>query len=118
MPIHHRIPGIIGQAISRFAKPGKALVDSDRMVLNYAWRGFKHKSSIVSGIRSGLLAGGVAGSYIRNSDNPEMDAQVPFGPKTPASSQNKTRYRRRGYGRRYPKRGCKPNRYRRRSRFS
>ncbi len=113
MPIHHRIPGIIGQAISRYGPAGNKLLQSDKLVLNKAWTGFKHKSSIVSGIRSGLFAGGVAGQFIRDSDNPEMDAQVPFFPQT--SSPYKARGGRGGYRRRYTKCRCRSNKYSRRS---
>ncbi len=114
MPIHARLPQIIGQAISRGAPGTKALVNSEKLALNYAWKGFKHKSSIVGGIRTGLLGGGIIGSIIRDSDNPEMDAQIPFN-GSQAGSQNKARGRRRGYGRRYPKRGCRPYKHSRRS---
>ncbi len=115
MPIHHRIPSIIGQAISKGVGPAKGILASEKLVLNYAWKGYKHKSSIVAGIRTGLFGGAVGGSFIRDSDNPEMDAQIPFGNGFKASSQNKTRNRRGGNRRRYAKRGCRPHKYRRRS---
>ncbi len=105
MPIHHRIPGIIAQAISK----GRPIFVADKMVLNKAYTGFKHKSSIVSGIRHGLVAGSVAGGFIRDSDNPEMDAQVPFFNGSSPSSSNKTRYRRRGKCNRYDKFGNRLN---------
>ncbi len=113
MPIHHRLPTIIGQAITKY---GARTLYADKLVLGKAWTGFKHKSSIVTGIRHGLLAGGVTGSFIRDSDNPEMDAQVPFyGPS--ASSQDKARNRRGGKRRRFTRNYCPPHSDRRRSRF-
>ncbi len=93
MPLHGRLPQIISQGISRY---GKGIFLADRVVLNKAYTGFKHKSQIVSGIRHGLLAGSVVGSLIRDTDNPEMDAQIPFkqGNGSKTYSTNKTRYRR------------------------
>ncbi len=116
MPIHHRIPGIIGQGISRFAPTGKKLFESDKLVLNKAWTGFKHKSSIVGGIRTGLFAGGTVGQFIRDSDNPEMDAQIPFSNGSSPYSQNKTYRGRRRKCYRYDKFGNRSNIKCRRSR--
>ncbi len=117
MPIHHRIPGIIGQGISKYAPAARNVLSSDKLVLNRAWTGFKHKSSIVSGIRTGLFAGGAIGSFIRESDNPEMDAQVPFFNGSKAYKSSKTRGGRGGYRRRYTKCRCRSNKYRRRSSY-
>ncbi len=96
MVIHHRIPTIIGQGISKFGPAANKLLQSDKMLLNKAYTGFKHKSSIVSGIRHGGLVGSTIGTLIRDMENPFMDAQIPFSPKTPSNSKNQTR---RGRGR-------------------
>ncbi len=91
MPIHHRIPGIIGQAISKYRGPAIAFTQSDKLVLNKAWTGFKHKSSIVGGIRTGLLGGSIVGSFINNApDTPGNGPSIPFyGSET--GSQDKAR---------------------------
>ncbi len=101
----------IAQEIIKYATRGapvaKRLVDSDKLVLNKAWTGFKHKSSIVSGIRSGLFTGGIVGQFIRDSDNPEMDAQVPYSPQTNKPYKARNRRRRQCY--RYDKFGNRSN---------
>ncbi len=114
MPIHHRIPGIIGQAISRY---GNRLLYSDKLVLGKAWTGFKHKSSIVTGIRHGLAAGGVVGGFINFNDDDELDGKIPQQYGSQAYKPDKTRGGRRGrnYGRNL--KYCRPNRYRRRSSY-
>ncbi len=75
------------------------LVNSEKLALNYAWKGFKHKSSIVGGIRTGLLGGAVAGTQLNTADVPEV--YTPPIRITPPYQQNKTRNRRRGVCRRY-----------------
>ncbi len=117
MPIHHRIPGIIGQAISKGRGPAISLVNSDKLLLNQAYKGFKHKSSIVGGIRTGLFAGGVIGSFIRESDNPEMDAQIPFFNGSKTSSPYQARRGRGRYSRRYSKCRCRSNKFSRRPKY-
>ncbi len=117
MPIHHRLPPIIYREISkRFAPGAKTLLNSEKLILNYAWKGYKHKSSIVSGIRSGLLGGAIAGSFIKQNDDDDLDGS-PLQPFTPSGAQDKTRS---GFRRRYSsrRRQCyRPNSYRRRSGF-
>ncbi len=94
MPIHHRIPGIIGQAISKYGPAGSKILQSDKLVLNQAWRGFKHKSSIVSGIRTGLTTGGIVGSFINTGDEPPNV----YGPNVYAPNQQDQTRNRRGRG--------------------
>ncbi len=104
----------IGQEIFRRGAPYiSKFLSSDKLVLNKAWTGFKHKSSIVAGIRTGLFSGSVVGSLLNNDDM--LDTGGSFQPFNPSSSQNKARGgRRRRYGRRYNNR-CRPNKYSRRS---
>ncbi len=103
MPIHHRIPIIISQGISRLAPVGSKVLQSDKLLLNQAWKGYKHKSSIVGGIRTGLFAGSVIGPFINKSaDNPEVyGPQDVYEPKT--SSPYQARSGRGGFSNKYNK---------------
>ncbi len=89
MPIHHRIIPEIIKYGSRGSPIAKGVLTSDRMALNYAWKGFRHKSSIVGGIRTGLLAGSVAGTFISDDGLDDTDG-LSF---TPTSKFYKTRRR-------------------------
>ncbi len=112
MPIHHRIPSIIGQAIAKGYPTGSKLVNSEKLILNKAWVGFKHKSSIVGGIRTGLFGGAIAGSLINQSaDVPNVALPPPYEHVSPSRTSYKTRS---GYGRKR-RRNCKcGNRFNRR----
>ncbi len=86
MPIHHRVPIIL-------AEGAKRLLTAEAGILNKAWYGFKHKSEIVSGIRTGLAIGAGIGSFIEDDEgltgngSPELQ-------QTSSSTFNKTRGRR------------------------
>ncbi len=106
----------IGQEIiKRLGPTAYKFMQSDKLVLNKAWTGFKHKSSIVSGIRSGLLAGSVVGSVINQNNDDENDGQIQPGIKTGPPYKARGRFRRRN-SRRYDK-YCRPNKHRRRSSY-
>ncbi len=106
MPIHHQIPRIgqeIFKYVSRAAPTGSRIMQSDKLLLNQAWKGFKHKSSIVSGIRTGLFGGSIVGSFIADGGDTPGNGSFPVnGTKT--YPQNKTRGRstRRSYCRNHP----------------
>ncbi len=73
MTIHWLGPTV--QGISRLgARYAPRILNSEKFALNYAWRGFKHKSSIVGGIRTGLLGGALVGSIISQEDGQKGDA--------------------------------------------
>ncbi len=108
----------IAQEIFRYAsspagrRVATGIVNSEKLALNYAWKGFKHKSSIVGGIRTGLGGGALAGGLINKSADVPNVALPPFyGPS--ASKQDQTRNRRKRVRRRYSNR-CRPTRRRRR----
>ncbi len=88
---------------------------AERHMLNKVYAPFgKRGVAAARGAAHGLTIGGIAGSFITDSDNPEMDAQIPFsGGQSKTGPSNKTRYRRRRNGRRYSKCRCRSNRYRR-----
>ncbi len=119
MPIHHRVGYEVARRVAPYAR---GLLQSDKLALNYAWRGFKHKSSIVSGIRTGLVGGSIGGAFIRDDEGLGEDGQIPFN----APNQFKKTYSRssrRSYGRSNYKRGtrrykrCSCARKRKRSRY-
>ncbi len=94
-------------------RQGTKILTAEGNVLNFAWRGYKHKSSIVSGIRSGLLTGAVLGSFITDDSSDPFNGKIPqFNP--PGKGGQK--YSRRNFSRRRSNRTnyCKPRRYRKR----
>ncbi len=117
MPRHLIVATRIGQEIYRAGQRyGSKFLQSDKLVLNKAWTGFKHKSSIVAGIRTGLTLGGGLGTFLVNNDD-ELDVATPYKYESQTGSPYKTRSGRRGWN--YSRR-CKCdrlNRYKRRSSF-
>ncbi len=96
MPIHHRIP-IIATEIA------KRTLAAEGAILGHAWKGFKHKSSIVAGIRSGLGGGAVIGSLITEDSTDPFSGTPGFKSQTNKFSQKYSgQYRNRG-SRRYSK---------------
>ncbi len=79
MPIHHRIGPEIFRQLGKLQKPAQTLVQSEKLILNKAWKGYKHKSSIVAGIRTGLFTGSVVGPLIRQNDDDELMARFRSG---------------------------------------
>ncbi len=77
---------------------------SDKLVLDKVYTGFKHKSSIVSGIRHGLVAGSVAGGFISNPDDDDLNGTSLFEHVIKTGTPYQTRSRRRG---RNNRRRCK-----------
>ncbi len=69
-------------------KYGKGLIDSDRMALNYAWKGYKHKSAIVRGLRGSLVTGSVIGNLVQDPDG----GTISFKPETYKPYQTRGRY--------------------------
>ncbi len=108
--------GKIAYEVARRAVPyARGIVNSERMALNYAWKGYKHKSKIVTGLRGSLIAGGIAGGLINQSAVVPNVALPPFyGPS--ASKQNQARHRCQRLGRRYSNGRCTTNRRSRQSR--
>ncbi len=72
------LPKIAQGIISVATKYGVGIAKSEGLILNKAWKGFKHKSSIVAGIRTGLLGGAVIGSVITGTTPTTDYAEVPF----------------------------------------
>ncbi len=79
MVIQKIAQGIFRYAATRARPVAKGLLSSEKMALNYSWKGYKHKSSIVGGIRTGLLGGAIAGGFINNSGDNPFDG-APFTP--------------------------------------
>ncbi len=112
---------LIGQGISRVGARVAPLVfgvvKSDKLILNYAWKGYRHKGRIVQGLRGSLVTGSVIGGIVNNDD--ELDTgsgSIPKfnGSKTGKPYKTRSRFRRRNNGR-YHK--CyRPNNNHRRSR--
>ncbi len=114
MPVHHRVPIIISQGISKYGKPyANRILNAEGAGLNYAWKGFKHKSSIVGGIRTGLLGGAIAGNFI-NSDDQGNNYGIPFKQKAYKFGQKGYRFKR-GSSRKYRCKCSTRRRYKRRS---
>jgi len=80
MPTHHRIPTIIGQAISKlYGKTSPTLYrwsQAEGKVIEYAYKGFKHKSSISKGIRHGLAVGATIGTFITEDGSNTYSGQI------------------------------------------
>ncbi len=105
----------IGQEIFRRLGPAATkFIQSDKLVLNQAYKGFKHKSSIVAGIRTGLFAGSIAGPLISGDNDDDLNGPFSTRYEPQTYKPEKTRYRRRGSSRRQRGRKCYSNhRYRR-----
>ncbi len=59
---------------------------------NKLYTGFPRSKTIGRGVRHGLVAGSIAGSFINQApDTPGNGIQTPFEPKYPASSSYKAR---------------------------
>ncbi len=84
MPIHHRI----GPEIIRRGLPlANQLFKAEARALNYSWKGYKHKSSIVSGTRHGLFLGAAAGGLLSGQKDPGSDGT--FQPTPPGKFSKK-----------------------------
>jgi len=88
MPRHLVIATEIMRQVSKYASRtrsvGAGIGRSDKMALNYAWKGFKHKSSIVSGVRTGLFAGSIVGAIVNSNapDTPGNGPPIQYVPQT------------------------------------
>ncbi len=117
MPRHLAIATAIGTGIYSLARnQGIKYALRLKNKEDKLWKGlYPHKGS--RWIVRGSIAAGDLARQIKDSDNPEMDAQIPFKQSTPGSS-NKARRGRGGNSGRYTKCRCGPNRNRGRSSFS
>jgi len=106
MPIHGRI---ISQAITKGGPIVAGVLKSDKMALNYAWKGYRHKGRIVQALRGSLVTGSVIGGLVQDPDG----GSIPFFNET-----NKS-YKARGRSTNKRARKCVPvkhfSKYRRRS---
>ncbi len=101
---------IFQEIIKQGLKYGPGLVKAEGKVLNYAYKGYKHKGAITSGIRSGLFTGAVVGTQLNTADVPEIYVPPERGRNgNSPGSEDKTRNRRFGNRKRYTK-YCTPNR--------
>ncbi len=118
MPIHHRIPSIIGQAIYR----GVGYIRAEQKFFQGLYGpkgrypGVSNYKQAATGVRHGLAAGGAASSFISDTVPIPGNGTVPFN-GSKANPPNKARYRRGRYSRRQSKR-CRPTRSRFRHSYS
>ncbi len=98
---------VLKEAIKFGIKYGSRYYAAEGKAFNKLYRGFPQSKTIGRGVRHGLVAGSVGGSFINQApDTPGNGIQAPFESKYPASSSYKAR---RGQSVRY--RSRRKNRY-------